>query len=408
MMQARFDRGINERYGKVLAFLVRLSIPMILLFVIAVCVPFFPNELYVILPVIVITGMCSSVSYGTLFQLVTLYPKAATSMLSLGYSSPGVLVPMLGLLMFGGFDDRVDSPMRFLIFWESVAFVVLVGFISYLILMWNSKPLLDAQQALDSGATTPAGVSIQTPAYSETTTIFPTSEPIEDEVERLGEGSEPVFINNPGDFGSVHLAPDQPLLADVPVSIQENYGDMKILQIIWKAVVAIFLSNVSRLLVLNVLSHVPDETDVVSPDFSQKLIFINLGSDLAGRFCTLPFMPQLPKRQAPIIILMVAVIQLISASYILILVLQPLTTPFMPRNDIAVQVFLGCYAAVTGYLQTSCYIIAPSFVPLKYKTQVGALMNIFIQGGNLVALGIGYALEFGVFEEGHRANNTLP
>jgi len=94
MMQARFDRGINERYGKVLAFLVRLSIPMILLFVIAVCVPFFPNELYVILPVIVITGMCSSVSYGTLFQLVTLYPKAATSMLSLGYSSPGVLVPM--------------------------------------------------------------------------------------------------------------------------------------------------------------------------------------------------------------------------------------------------------------------------------------------------------------------------
>jgi len=154
-------------------------------------------------------------------------------------------------------------------------------------------------------------------------------------------------------------------------------------------------------MVLNILSHVPDEKNEYDADFSQTLIFILLGSDLVGRFITLPFMPQPPKRYAPFILFAVAIIQLSSASYILILVLQPRTEPVMPRSNVGIYVFLGIYAAITGWLQTSCYIVAPSVVPLRYKTQVGAFMNIFIQCGNLIALGLGYILEFVVFNALH-------
>jgi len=399
LLQATFDRKINEHYGKFLAFLVRLSIPMALLIGIAASVPFLPDQLPLILAFVVVCGMCSSVAYGTLFQLVTIYPRTATSMLSLGYSSPGVLVPLLGMLMFGLPSNRVDSFNRFMAYWLTVAGIALCGLISFLILMWNSKPHLDEQTVQDS-----ARATIEPSVQTE----FPRTNPSEDE-SLLHNGlneTDLLFHEDPNQDEIVDetlyptgtfLSEVQDILADAPISSIQQFGNIRILGLIWPTCIAILISNVSRLTTMNVLSHVPQQNGETSPNFSQVLIFISLGCDLAGRFLTLPFMPQLPKKQAPLFLLCLSIFQLISCSFIQIQIFQPHARPFLPRNDLSVQIFLGVFATITGYLQTACYIVAPKAVPLRFKTQVGALMNIFIQSGNIVALAIGYALEFFAF-----------
>lgn len=70
----------------------------------------------------------------------------------------------------------------------------------------------------------------------------------------------------------------------------------------------------------------------------------------------------------------------------------------IPFSNIGAKIYMGLFATTTGFLVTQCYLVAPMAIKsMALKPQVGALMNVFSQIGNVMALGVGFAFAYTVF-----------
>eukprot|EP01124_Arcella_intermedia_P034890 TRINITY_DN8740_c0_g1_i1.p1 TRINITY_DN8740_c0_g1~~TRINITY_DN8740_c0_g1_i1.p1 ORF type:complete len:486 (-),score=58.25 TRINITY_DN8740_c0_g1_i1:50-1507(-) len=338
LLQARFDFHFNMKYGKVKAFRIRMFVILITLIIIIVSVPFLPVSLPLFLSLTFLMGICSSAAYGCLFQLVALYSKKTTSFLSLGYASPGLLLLLLTLAIFG--KNHVDTQDRLHIYFGIVTGAIVIALFSFELLLWLSTSQLSDKKER----------RIRNESRRRTTTL---SKPIN--------------------------APATP--------VRETPNNLALLKTIWKSAIGIALLMISRLTVFTILPHVPAEDPANQVAFSQMLVFINLGGDLFGRFLTV-VTPRYPDHIASYILLGIALLHFSVINLVLLYVYSHI----IPLNDIAVQVILGAFASTTGYLQTNFYAYATYGIPDVFKTQIGALMNVSTQVGNFTGLAFSFVL----------------
>jgi len=312
-------------------------------------VPFLATNVYMFLGVVFFTGAFSSASYGTLFQLVTLYPKLATSFLSLGYASPGAILALVTLAVFG--PKKSTDSTKLIMFFCISAGVVVLGFLSYLLLLWTSNDILNVTsayaKALDDGG-------------SEEERKL-----IDDDRKRVSSIQQPPIPYRP--------------------------DNITLFKTVWASAVSIAVLMISRVCVYTLLPYFPSQ-EPNQAEFSQRLVFINLGCDLGGRFLTL-ITPSLPEKKAPVIILIGCLVQFISVNVILLYVYG---NGIISPNDIVAQAGVAFFATITGYIQTACYAYAPLQTSVESKPQVAALMNIFTQIGNYVGLALSFTLQFTV------------
>jgi len=135
------------------------------------------------------------------------------------------------------------------------------------------------------------------------------------------------------------------------------------------------------------LTHVPSQSSNQA-DFSQHLVFVILAGDLGGRFLTV-IAPRLPDKWAALVVLVLALIQFVFLDVVLLYIYG---NRIIPLSDLTVQISLVIFSMATGYLQTQSYAYAAIGVPIKYRTQVGALMNVATQAGNFLGLGLSFTL----------------
>jgi len=157
----------------------------------------------------------------------------------------------------------------------------------------------------------------------------------------------------------------------------------------WRSSIGIALLMISRLTVFTILLRVPSGSS--DPDehkaFSQTLVYINLSGDLIGRFFTV-VLPKLPVKIAPTILLVGIIIHFMSVNLVLLYVFSGA----IPISDVAAQAFLGIFASCTGFFQTQSYIYAAHGIPDVFRTQVGALMNLSTQVGNVLGIALSFTL----------------
>jgi len=159
---------------------------------------------------------------------------------------------------------------------------------------------------------------------------------------------------------------------------------------------AIALILTSRVVVYTILTNVKPEctedptatSDNCFPvAFSQRLVFINLGGDLGGRFLTI-ISPRFPEHWASFVLLVAALLQFLFVNVVLLYVY----TVYIPLSDIAAQITVVAFATTTGYLQTQSYAYAAVGTKPEWGTQVGALMNVATQTGNFLGLILSFTL----------------
>eukprot|EP01127_Copromyxa_protea_P022190 TRINITY_DN7867_c0_g1_i1.p1 TRINITY_DN7867_c0_g1~~TRINITY_DN7867_c0_g1_i1.p1 ORF type:complete len:385 (+),score=89.46 TRINITY_DN7867_c0_g1_i1:475-1629(+) len=205
---------------------------------------------------------------------------------------------------------------------------------------------------------------------------------------------------------------DWPVLssADAPITLDtsklsmltmSNGGNGVIIRRIWPCGLALLLINLSRLLLLNSLPQVPEQSKLVpSADLTQTLIYIQLGCDLAGRIITLIPLPS-DWWAFPSLLLFIAMLQFLSLNLFFIYIFQPHHTPWIPYSDLATKIYMAIFSSITGFVLTQCYLVAPTAVSsTSLKPQVGALMNVFSQVGNVLGLIVGFTFAFTIYSQG--------
>jgi len=328
---------------------------------ICISVPFLPpGQIWIFLLVVFLTGCFSSGCYGTLFQLVTLYPKLATSFLSLGYASPGVLLLLLSMAVFGS-SRTSDDTSKFTMYFGICASIVVVGFFSYLLLLWTSNDILGTSSSYLKIAETAEDI-------------------LEDD-----NGSQNKSLDK------LEKHPLLPASRDIQedAALSGTPNNWVLFKNTWRSCLSIFLLMISRVAVVTILTYVPSQSGESAKGFTQKLVFINLGCDLGGRFLTL-ILPSLPERRATVIVLVGALVQFMTVSVALLYIFG---NGLIPPVDVASEVGVALFAICTGYFQTGAYAYAPRQTPNEWRPQVAALMNISTQVGNYIGLGLSFTLQ---------------
>jgi MFS family permease len=283
LAQARFDFKFNMEYGIMVAMRFRMVLLLSLLSIIAACIPFLPPVLPLFLIICFILGVCSSACYGTLFQLVALYPRNATGFLSLGYAAPGVFLLFISRGIFGTVPRGANTEKENLYkFFGIVVCMVFLALIAINCLLYFSK-----KQLMETAASVPTSVN-------------------------------------------------QEISTKAKKKIKPN--NAKILRVMWRSSIGIALLMISRLTVFTILLRVPSGSS--DPDehkaFSQTLVYINLSGDLIGRFFTV-VLPKLPVKIAPTILLVGIIIHFMSVNLVLLYVFSGA----IPISDVAAQAFFG-------------------------------------------------------------------
>jgi len=329
LMQAKYDFLFNQKYSLITAYRFRYAILIGFLCLMPIIIPFLPNNLGLFLTFLFVLGLSSCACYGSLFQIVALYPRRATTFLSLGYAFPGFLLLFISRGIFGVPPKGGQKELHE--FFAIVLCMAVLAFITAQILLYISHKQLSAN--VDKN-------------------------PNEGE-----EEEKPSKRIKPNNF--------------------------LILKQIWKSSVGIGLLMISRITVFTILFRVP--STFTEPDdkkgYSQTLVYINLCADLFGRLLT-GVLPKMPMNIASLVLLVGILIHFLSV----ILVLLYIYSGAIPISNVAAQVFLGIFASCTGFFQTQSYIYASHPVDPVFKTQVGALMNVSTQVGNGLGFALSFLL----------------
>eukprot|EP01125_Pyxidicula_operculata_P006003 TRINITY_DN2098_c0_g1_i3.p1 TRINITY_DN2098_c0_g1~~TRINITY_DN2098_c0_g1_i3.p1 ORF type:complete len:361 (+),score=61.80 TRINITY_DN2098_c0_g1_i3:206-1288(+) len=358
---------------------------------VAVSAPFLPDNMYLFLVLVVLMGVFSSVCFGTLFQLVTLFPKSVTSFLSLGYASPGLILPFVSIAVFG-VDHKNDTPLAVIVYFGFVASIVFTGLIAFVTLLMYSWDDLNAKSTTPSK---PKRFNINASDREPLLNSSPEDQgPINGSIQDTPEDIDalPQFSDvNPD--ASTNDIDNTPVGENAPIDsiavLTTQLSNTVLIKNIWKCILSMFILMISRLIVFTLLTYVPKQKD----DLSQMLVFINLGADLGGRLLTLiinfsdPFF-------AFNLILALTLVQFSSLAIVGLYIF----THIIPRSDLGVEIFVGLFSLTTGYLQTQAYAYAPLQTKPRFKIQVAALMNVSAQIGNLLALAVGFVIRFVVFK----------
>jgi MFS family permease len=330
LLQAKYDFIFNQKYSLITAYRFRYGLLIGFLCIIALIIPFLPQNLALFLTFLFILGLCSCACYGSLFQIVALYPRRATTFLSLGYAFPGFLLLFISRGVFGVPPQGGEKELH--VFFGIVLAMALLALFSAQFLLYISNKQL------------------------QVTATTVNKNPYE------GEEKPPKRIK-PNNF--------------------------LILKQIWRSSVGIALLMISRVTVFTILFRVPS-TFTLDDDrkgYSQTLVYINLCADLFGRLLT-GILPKMPMNIASLVLLVGILIHFLSV----ILVLLYVYSGAIPISNVAAQVFLAIFATCTGFFQTQSYIYAAHPVDPVFRTQVGALMNVSTQVGNGLGFALSFLL----------------
>jgi len=254
---------------------------------------------------------------------VALYPRNATSFLSLGYAFPGVLLLGISRAVFGN-PPMIDKKEKLYIFFGIVLAMVIVAQIAFQVLLIISK-------------------------------------------KQLKETAQ-----------SVPIETEKPTKRVKP-------NNMKILKIIWKSSIGIAILMISRLTVFTILLRVP--STVSSPlekkAFSQILVYINLSGDLIGRSLTV-ILPKFPMAIGSLILLFGILIHFVSVILVLLYVFSGVIPINDTAAQIFLGVFASCtgFFQTQSYMYAS-YGVADVFKTqvgalMNLSTQAGNFLGIVL------------------------------
>jgi len=398
-LQAGLDKTMNEKFGKLGAYGFRMSFCLAANIAICISAPFIPDSLMVVFIIVVLLcGVVSSAAYGALFQLVTLFPSSTTTFLSFGYSFPGLLLPFIAIGIFGDGAEREITPHLVQTFFFISAAVVAMGLACFWILVCVSKELLN--EGMEKLANLEAAAERENDGYYGSHPEL--SGMHEDPKELLPPSAELFLEQDILDKSMMLAASDVPISLDMKsmrnITVTVTADGQSLLSQIWPCGVGLLVCNLSRLLVINLLPHIPTAAKLVpDPSLTQTLIYIALGCDLGGRLLTLIPLPRTWSGMPPTL-LMVALLQLLTVNLAFIYALQNPLSPWIPYDDTATKIFMGIFSVTTGFLITQCYLVAPVTVKsTSLKPQVGALMNVLGQVGNVTALVSSFVFSYTVF-----------
>jgi len=222
--------------------------------------------------------MCSTTCYGTVFQLVALYPRQATSFLSLGYAVPGVLLLFISRGVFG--VPPIAGPADLHIFFGVVLAMAFASMVSLQLLLVISK-------------------------------------------KRLSSTAITVTVNT----SDVKIKPNNFKILKIIWKSSVGIGILMISRLI---VFTILLRVPST-----------TKTDEDHKAFTQTLVYINLSGDLIGRFLTV-ILPKLPISIASLSLLVGILIHFLSVIVVLLYVYSGLFPVNDTASQIFLGVFASC------------------------------------------------------------------
>ncbi|KAL6057858.1 hypothetical protein QOT17_015208 [Balamuthia mandrillaris] len=357
--QIYFDHKIDQRFGSLNTFRIRLLITLVICTAILFAIPWAATPLGLVVSLVAVMGLFNGIANGAYFALVSVFPTKTPIFWSLGQRTCTVLI--LGTQLFivdPSSTDQKDNDIFFII----CASVSAVGILSFLILIH-----LTATRFLLT-------------ARDRRTLLCKQRQALQHKSAKMIQQSANVQrVNSDGAKDAESQSPFSSL------KLSEKVTTVSLLRSVWLTVLSGMLILFSDVGVITALTYMP--SSMGKKDIALILLYINYFGDFIGRQATL-----IPKR------IVWNQISLLVASCIRVLfvpwsVFYIMTDYFV--NDWFLFVMMALYAIMGGYIRTLVFIIGPQVVSLDRRPQVSLWLNVGVAAGTY--LGIAYSFLGGLF-----------
>jgi len=350
VLQMFLDRKYDRKFSSMQANKFRLVFSLATNTAVSCVIPFAntTKKMEVLFPLIILQGVMYATAYGTMNQIVALFPKECNGFLSLGFQSPGLLFLLVDLVSGSiGHGDSLPSDRQMQFHFQFGTFLCFCGLVASLVLM--RRPSFKTRlEEVNRSLLEPLRTKVDTDQNNQ-------------ETEAVIKSSKSY-----NEYGS--------------------YSRNKLCRELWPALAGMLMSLIFSMGITPFYNYVRSSTK--DPNFSTHLTYAKIISDSVGR------------PMAGFFTIIKTQNGLFWISLFRLLILTPIFFLYVeqqfPANDAVAYTFIVLVSISSGYIITTGYRLATSSVPLSSKLDAASFLGLSFQGGFYAAFIIDYVLQHSI------------